>query len=429
MNEQSVSIKEGIRLHYISCNKFTSNTFTVHFLSPLTQKGAPLANLLAKVLKKGCLAYPTQEDIAKRAEELYGTSIVAGVSKIGETQSFFISFCALDNPFAFDGTDIAEGAFSLLTSLLLEPCLENGVFLPHVVKREKTALLDRIAAKINNKGSYAMQRCREIMCETEAYRFSLEGKREDVENVESAELYEAYLKTLGSAPIEVYYIGKESLDDVFLRTSRLFANFSPRTATEFNTEVLYSSLSVKRVRETADAVQGKLVMGFRTNCTAKEPDFLALMLFDAVYGSSPISKLFMNVREKLSLCYYCASATDLDKGVMFVYSGVENENAEAAENEILKQLDELKMGVVTENELLCAKATLVDNLKSIEDNAYSIERFLLTQHLRENNLTPDHYIKRIEALTVQDVVRVAKRISLDTVYFLAGNKKGGEEDV
>ena len=428
MNEQTITIKEGIRLHCIPCDKFTSNTFTVHFLAPLTQKGAPLANLLAKVLKKGCVLYPTQEDIAKRSEELYASSVVAGVSKIGEAQSFFMSFSALDNRFAFDNTDIAEGAFSLFSALLLEPCLENGAFKESVLKREKIALLDRIAAKINNKGAYAMQRCREIMCEDEVYRFSLDGKREDVEGITSAELYDWYLNMLKTAPIEIYYVGSEEISAVSARVKGLFADFAPRSPFAFDTKVISRVGAVKRVTEEVDAVQGKLVMGFRTSVCAKDKDFLALMLFDAVYGSSPVSKLFMNVREKLSLCYYCASATDIDKGIMFVYSGVENKNAKAAEDEILKQLEEIRQGNVTETELLCAKASLLDTLRSTEDNAYSIERFLLTQSLRESHLTLFDYMKGIEALGVEDIVRVAKGIIPDTVYFLAGNGKGGEDD-
>lgn len=428
MKEKLFIVKKGIRLHYVPSDKFTSNTFTVHFLAPLTQKGAPLANLLAKVLKKGCAAYPSQEAVAKRSEELYASGVIAGASKIGEVQSFFMSFSALDNRFAFDDTDIFDGAFSLFFSLLLEPLLENGAFSGEILERERRSLLDRISAQINNKGAYAAKRCREIMCEKEAYRFSLDGNDEDVEKISSAELYSFYTQMLSSAPIEIYYIGKGAEEDVFAHVCTLFDAFSARESLAFKTEIISSAGSVKRVTETADAVQGKLVMGFRTGEESTRDDFFAFMLFDAVYGASPVSKLFMNVREKLSLCYYCSSATDLDKGVMFVYSGVENENKEKAEAEILKQLNEICQGAVSEAEMQCAKASLIDNIRSVWDNAYSIERFMLTQHLRESEFGLEDYIERISALAKDDVVRAAKRVTLDTVYFLEGNGKGGGAD-
>ena len=426
MEMTSVEIKQGIVLRFLPCDKFTSNTYSVHFLSPLTEKGAPLSNLLAKVLKKGCVPYPSQEMIARRSEELYSSSVLAGVSKIAETLSFFFTLSYLDNRFSFDETDIAVESFKLFSALLLEPCLENGVFREEIVAREKKALLDRINAQINNKGAYALMRCKEIMCEKESFRFSLDGKVENVEKFTSAELYSLYTELLAGAPIEIFYVGNESLEAVKERSERLFSRFPSRKGITFFAERIGKASSVKRVEETVNAVQGKLVMGFRTGDMKSKRDFYALILFDAVYGSSAISKLFMNVREKLSLCYYCSSMYDADKGVMFVASGVENENAEAAEKEILKQLDEIRNGSITANELHCAKESLMDFLRSVSDSAGSIERFSLTQCLRGVSLTPDDYIQEISLLTVEDVARVAKGITLDTVYFLKG--EAAEED-
>ena len=225
MEMTSVEIKQGIVLRFLPCDKFTSNTYSVHFLSPLTEKGAPLSNLLAKVLKKGCVPYPSQEMIARRSEELYSSSVLAGVSKIAETLSFFFTLSYLDNRFSFDETDIAVESFKLFSALLLEPCLENGFFREEIVAREKKALLDRINAQINNKGAYALMRCKEIMCEKESFRFSLDGKVENVEKFTSAELYSLYTELLAGAPIEIFYVGNESLEAVKERSERLFSRF------------------------------------------------------------------------------------------------------------------------------------------------------------------------------------------------------------
>jgi len=423
MNKKSAYIKEGIRLHYFPSEKFTTNTYTAYFLAPLRERSAPLATLLAKVLKKGSATYPSQEAIVKRGEELYSSHVIAGVTKIAESQAFFVSLAALDNRFAFDETDIATESFSFFRSVLLEPLIKDGAFLEETVEREKKALVDRILSKINNKGAYAMQRCREIMFEDETYRFSVDGRREDVENITPSELYLAYRDWLDNAPIEVFYIGKEPYEEVLARTERLFEAFLPRSAFSFRTEIRPTVNAVKRVTESATAVQGKLVMGFRAPVIEKEEDFFALYLLDAIYGSSPVSKLFMNVREKLSLCYYCSTLCDLDKGVLFVSSGVENENAEAAEKEILCQLDEIANGNISERELLCAKASLCDYVRSVEDNPYSIERFMLTQSLRGSSSLPADYIEKIQSVTKKDIMRAARGLTLDTVYFLEGTAK------
>jgi len=424
MKISSVEIKKGITLYYIPSDKFTSNYFSVHFLAPLRGETAAQYSLLAKVLKKGCRAYPTQELIAKRAEELYAAVVTSGVTKIGEMQSFFFSSLALDNRFSFDGEDIGEGAFSLLRSLLTDPYLENGVFSEEIVTREKQTLCDRIRAQINNKSTYAVKRCREIMCEKENYRFALDGTVEDVLKIESAELYRLYKTLLASAPIKMFYIGAEDLQTVTERVNTLCASLDERSGEIAPTECVRKAVSVKRVTETVNAVQGKLVLGFRTACMGGEENAAALSLFDTVYGSSPISKLFMNVREKLGICYYCSSKCDLNKGIMFVSCGVENTNAQAAEKEILSQLRETANGVITEKELAYAKAALKDSLLSVSDSQGSVESWYLNYCVRDVMCSPEQIWEKIEKLTAEDVQRAAADITLDTVYFLEGTAEG-----
>ena len=432
MDIRHIAVKEGITLHYIPTNRFTSNQYSVHFVMPIEEKNAALYNLLSKVVKKGSARFPSQEAIAKRSEELYSASIMSAVTKVGESITFSLFSSALDNRYAFDGINISEGTSCLLYSLLNEPLTEETeegmAFVAQIVAREKETLLDTIRAQINNKSAYALKRCRDVMCEGEPYRIPLCGSIEDVEAITPRSLYTAYLDLIRAATVEVYYVGSEDETLVFERTKTLLQGLLPRKKSRFEPVIVASAEKVKRVAECVKASQGKLVMGFRTACTAKDEDSAALRVFDAVFGSSPVSKLFMNVREKRSLCYYCSSSVDFDKGILFVSAGIENKNAKATEHEILAQLSEICSGHISENELLCAKESIYDYLRSFEDSAASMERWSLVHTLRESTVTAQALIEQVSRVTLSDVVRVAGRITLDTVYFLEG-KDGETHDV
>ena len=335
---------------------------------------------------------------------------------------------ALSSRFVMDGANIAEDAASLLRQVLCEPYLEGDVFSRAFVEREKTALKDQLRATLNNKKTYVLKRCREIMCEGEAYSLALEGTEESIDALTPASLFALYQKMLREAEIQIFYIGREAEDVAEARARALVSAFGerkPKTcATAFRTNVS----EVKRVCEPVEAVQGKLAMGFRTGITqeasVKEKD--ALLLFNIIYGSSPVSKLFMNVREKLSLCYYCASRNDNQKGVLFVHSGVENGKAKDAEAEILLQLDEIREGRVTNEEMVAAKQAFRDLTRSVADSPYTLEQWYLMRTMQGDARTPEEMNEAIDALTPEDVARAARGITLDTVFFLKGETKGEE---
>lgn len=420
-------LKQGITLHYAFCDKFTSNQFSAHFILPLKEESASLYCLLTRVLKKATALHPSQEAVNKRLEELYAATVGAGVTKLGENESFFITANMLDNRFSFDGTDIEREVLTFAKEILFAPLLENGVFSEKIVVREKKSQIDRIRAGINNKNAYAVGRCREVMCADERYRFSLLGTEENAAKITPAELYDAYLEVLSSAKVEVIYIGKSSPDEVCALALDFLDGVSPRNAMPLKTDVLLSADRVRRVTETVYASQGNLVMGFRTGCEENEEDAFVFMLFDAIYGSSPVSKLFMNVREKLSLCYHCSSRYDRHKGVMMVTAGIENKNKDLAEKEIMAQLEEIQKGNVTENEFLYAKEALYDAFRTVTDSQGSMENWRLHQSVRASFVNPEEAADKLRRLTLDDVVRVANKITLDTVYFLAADGTGEDE--
>ena len=425
MKKSSVTLCEGITLHYIPMDKFTSNHFSVHFVVPLAKETVSLYSLLSKVFTNGCGQYPDKERFAGRLADLYAAAFSSSVIKIGEEETLSLSVNTLDDRFAYDGIRLNEEAFSLLYDVILHPVTENGLFPTDVVEREKKVLIDEIDASINNKNTYAIKRCREIMCEGELYSLSVEGDREDVKAATPSDVYGAYRQLLQSARVEIIYVGRESLETVRARAASLASALDKRQYKKRKTELKNKADVVKQAEERVVAVQGKLSMGFRFTELLTERALDTLRLFNLIYGTSPVSKLFMNVRERLSLCYYCASRFDAVKGVMFVYSGVENEKMATAEAEILRQLDGIKQGNITEEELICAKKTFRDISRSIEDSAPAIERWVLDKAVSGEDRLPEEVCAAIEALTKDDVARIAGAMCLDTVFHLIGTE-GGE---
>ncbi len=421
---------EGATFHYISTDKFTTDYVSVHFIVPLAEETVSGYSLLTKLFKKGCRAYPTQELLAKRLEELYSASLGISVSKQGERQMISIGMETLSSRFVFDGTPVFEEAFALLCDVIASPCLENGVFPVSSVEREKKALTAQLRATLNDKRKYAIKRCREVMCEGERYSLALEGTEEGISACTSESLYALYLKMLREATLEIFYIGRESKEVARSYAERLLNLLGERTPIALPTEIKACADAEKRVEEPVDAVQGKLALGFRTglseNATLREKD--TILLFNLIYGASPLSKLFMNVREKLSLCYYCSSRNDNQKGILFVQSGVENENAEKAIAEILLQLDEIRSGNITEEELLCAKQAFRDLTRSVADSPFLLEQWYLTRSLQGDSRTPEALNESVETIEAKDVADAARKITLDTVFFLKGTAEKEDAD-
>ena len=426
MNRTKI-LGEAITFRYLPTDLFTTDYFSVHFILPLAKDTVAGYTLLSKLFKKGCRAYPSQGAFAKRLEELYASSLGISVSKQGEQQMLSLSMEFLSSRFVYDGVDVASEACKLLSDVICDPYLENGVFSASFVEREKIALKDQLRATINDKRSYVLKRCREVMCEGEAYSLALEGTEESIDAITPASLWAWYQKMLSEAKIEIFYVGRETEQVAEARARALVERFAVRYPQRCDTALVPHAKTVKRVTESVDAKQGKLAMGFRTgiekDTSIKDKD--ALLLFNIIYGTSPVSKLFMNVREKRSLCYYCSSRNDNQKSVLFVQSGVENDKAQEAEEEILIQLQEIRDGHIDEAEMIAAKQAFRDMTRSVSDSPYMLEQWYLKRSMLGDNRTPQEMDEAIEALTVEDVSLAARKISLDTVFFLRGD---GEEE-
>lgn len=414
-------IFDGIALNTVRTDKFKFNRIFIDFILPLERENVAENALFSSVLLRGTEKHPNLLSIQKELSSLYGAEVDSYIGTNGEAHVITVYAKLLADKFALGGEDITGGVASMLSEVITEPKTENGVFDEAFVESEKEKLIADIEAQINEKDAYALKRCIEIMCEKEAWGVSEIGKADEVEKITPASLFERYKYVLSHAKIEIWAIGSidEAKTEAFVRD--MFKKIERGAVPDHSTNVIKDVAEVKNVCEHQTLNQGKLVLGFRTGIGGYDEDYHVLRVLNCVFGAGTQSKLFQNVREKLSLCYHCSSRIYM-KGVMMVTSGIEVKNHDKARNEILAQLEAIKNGEITAEEMESAKKRLRNSLLTVEDSAEAIHSHYAGNRVFGISETPAETIAKIESVTVEQVVAAAKNIKLDTEYFLCGTE-------
>lgn len=414
----------GVTLTALRTDKFKSSYMTLTLFVPMQADAVTANALLPYVLRRGTETYPDNQSISTALDDLCGGVLEPLVRQQGEIQCIGFAGSFLDDAFSPDGEPILEPAANLLGELLLKPALDDGTFRTDYVAGEGKNLADRIRSQINDKRQYSLKRLKEQMCDTEPYGLDKLGSADEAISITPEKLWTRYRQLLSEAPISVYYCGSASFERVEKALVDALCDLPERQAHEmpFN----HSDVEVNETRyfeDSLDVTQGKLVLGWRTDgITVCSEEYAALLVLNAVYGATTTSKLFMNVREKLSLCYFASSLLDKQKGLMFVSSGIEFEQYEKAKQEILAQFEACAAGDFTQQELEAGRRAVVSSLTSCEDSQGRLEDYWLGQCAAEMKCTPAELADAVEQVTAQQVIDVAKRLKLDAVYFLKGKE-------
>ncbi|MBO5440886.1 MAG: insulinase family protein [Clostridia bacterium] len=422
MIKKSVELANDVVFKYIETDKFKTNYFSFNFISPLVSDKTAYNSLLPLVLMRGCEKYPTQADINKKLQYLYSGEIVARNDAFGEYQIFGLKANMLDNRYS-QGTDVTMETVDLICNMLFKPLLENGVFSEKYTRGEKINLIDIIESERNNKTKYSMERLKEEMCQNEVFGISKLGKVENVQKITPQSLYNAYKEILSTYPIEIYFVGKCDFEKLSNMLASQFNSIGRKPITINKVKTIEKATNVKQIVDIENVKQGKLCLGFRTGYKVEDNKYYLLQLFNEVFGGSPTSKLFMNVREKMSLCYYCRSIVNQRNGIMIVASGIEFSNKEIAENAIIEQLNAIKNGDITLEEFESARKSIRNGYLQVYDSAESMETWAFFRGLCGSNATPTDECDKIDTATINDIKNVAAKMTLDTVYFLKGIEK------
>ena len=423
MSFERKELANGIYFNTVHETKFKANLISIRFVVPLSADTAAKNALLFPVLLRGSEHYPDIGKIRREEESIYDTGISDSVYKRGDLQILELRMNLLENQYAIDGMDITGRAMALLEDILFHPVTENGAFRGEYVESEKRMLIDDIRAQVNDNRRYATMRLVEEMFEGDAFGLSELGTAEAVSAVCPGCLMAQYREVLARARVEIFAVGNFDFEALSERFAAMFAKVSRTEPYPLETTVLAKPREkVKTVYEHQNITQGKLSLGFFTGHSVSDGDYHVMQVLNTVYGAGVTSKLFLNVREKLSLCYYCSSSENGQKGYMTVNSGIEFANEKKAVDEILAQLDHMKNGEITEGEIADAKLALIDSAGRVGDSTNSLMNWYFACVMNEEILTPEEKIERFRAVTKDEIVRMAQDIKLDTYYFLCGKE-------
>lgn len=419
-NKKTVNICDNVTFNAVIDKRFKRNRITVNFINPLNEDEVAANALVINVLKNGHANCPEYTNLAKICQELYGASLYSGVEKRGDVQVCHVTISGIDNRYALDGEDIITQISLLLKDILFLPLIENNSFRQQYIDIERTQMVDLIESEINDKRTYVINSTIKEMARGSLFGVPKLGTIEQVKALTNDDLMKAYNRLINNSKIDIMFTGCGDYNKALEVFKGVFTNGSNRVTLDKNKPLPVTS-KVNEVVKRMNVAQGKLVLGFTTGVDNNSDTVRALKLMVAIFGATPFSKLFLNVREKLQLCYYCAARYDKVKGILLVDSGVEFPNIDKAKDEILVQLDLMKKGEFTDEEMNNALLSVKNSLNCVYDSASSVESFYMSQMFDDEVLTPIQEIQKIEKVTREDIINAANKVTLDTVYLLTKN--------
>jgi len=419
---QTFPLSPGVTLRCCRDSRFKQGCLSFQIVRPMAEPENAMNALLPSVLLRGTNAHPDLRTITHRLDELYGASVSSVVRRVGDYQTTGLYCGFMDDRFALPGDRVLEPMLEFLAELLLDSPVENGGFLPSFVESEKKNLIATIESELNDKRAYAMGRLLRTMCRADTFGLPRLGDRDQVAAIDPVMLYRHYQTILKESPLEIFYVGSAEgetvahlLKPLLDRLDRNYVNLPGQT--EFH------ACEGSDLVETMEVSQGKLCMGFTTPITNRTADFPAMQMLNTIFGSGMTSKLFMNIREKMSLCYSIGSGYYGTKGIVTVSAGIDFDKEEVTRQEVLRQLKACQEGDITDGELTAARQAILSSLRSTHDSPGAIEGYYATAALSGMGMTPRQYMAAIEAVTKEQVVAAANSLQLHTTYFLKGGSQ------
>lgn len=410
-------IGDHVRLLRVQTQQTKTTCISLILLLPLLQNTAE-NTVLASFLSHSSAAFPTLGALNARLEELYGAVFSGDVSKLGEGYRLQLSLTCISDTLALDGEAVSEDALRLLLDQIFEPLCADGRFDEKQLATEIRLCAEDIESEINDKRVYALGQMLEIMCKDEPYGIKKADLLAAVRAVTPESLYRAWRELLEEAAVTVQIVGNVDFARLETMLRERFAAL-PRRPAKIDTVFVERADHVTEATEEMPLEQSKLVLGLRSGMRNADDDFFAERIMADILGGGPYSRLFVHVREELSLCYYCSARLERRKGIVVIQSGVEYENRQAALDEILKQIEIMKRGEFTDEELAASKAALCDAYRGVNDTPEGIDAYY-AQFAGSTPQSPEEIAAGLAAVTREQVVAAANRLTLDTIFFLAG---------
>lgn len=420
MEYKQIEIKKGIKLNILKTNKFKTNLIAIMLTTKLDRENVTKNALIPAVLKRGTKTLKTQEEINKKLEEMYGASLDCGLDKTGDNQVLKFYIESVNDEFLPQNSeDMLKKSLEQIFEFVFNPYLENDGFKKEYVEQEKENLKQIIEGKIDNKARFALDRCIEEMYKNQPYGLYKYGYIEDMENINEKNLYEHYKKLIGNCKIDIFVSGivDEEIENI-IKENENIKKLQDRNP-EYNKIEILSRKSEKEnvVQESMEVTQGKLIIGMDLDVDNEDLRY-DIMIYNCIFGGSANSKLFQNVREKASLAYTASSSYYRFKNNIFINCGIEIKNYDKALEIIKQQIEDMKKGDFTEEEVENAKKGIIASIKIIDDEQDTEITYFFSQELSNSKCSVEQYMDNIKTVTKEKVIDIANKVSINTVYFL-----------
>lgn len=415
---EAVEAAPGVHLHVNSTKKRKTNRFALYWIGDLSEADVTARALLTSVMARGTRSHPSQQAVHQHLEYLYGATLSSDVMKVGERHIIAFRGEFVNDRYLPADEGILDRYIDFAREFIQEPHLEDGKFPEAVLEQEKVNHQRYVESLLNDKRSYAYERCLQHMCPDEPYRLYEYGAVEDLDAIDSAQLLDILESSKKGAETHIYFSGDIEPEAASSALSRLVASSRTEPASLRPRSDNRSVGELRQIEETLDVQQSQLILGYRAHTRFGDESMPALVIANGILGLFAHSKLFVNVREKESLCYAIGSELDRSQGLLFISAGIEVEKAEQARNLIEKQVHDLQAGDFTDDDLLATQAAFLGRLSMLEDNPAAFMGIDLTWRLAGGRYDHDSYCKSLQQVTRDQVVEAAGRLELDTVYLL-----------
>ena len=419
MNFNKIEIKEGINLHIINTNKFKTNLLAVFLTTPLNRENVTKNALIPMILRRGSSKLTNLEEISNKLDEMYGADFNCGVDKTGDNHVLKFYMESINNNFLPERENILEESMKALLDIVFNPLIENSNLKKEYVESEKENLKQIILGKIDNKSKYAYERCIEEMYKDKPFGLYKYGYVEDLENINAENLYEYYKKMISECKIDIFISGEvdESAKQIVMENENIKKLNDRQPIYNKKSEKADNIEQERVIEEKMDVSQGKLILGLEVGKNDKDSKYSAL-IYNAILGGTPTSKMFQNVREKAHLAYVAGSNYIRHKNNVFIRCGIEIEDYKKALDLIKVQIEDMKKADFTEEDIKNAKASIIAMIKSIPEEQDSEMMYYFGQEISEHKMEYAEYEENVQKVQKQDVIDIANSIKINTIYFL-----------
>jgi predicted Zn-dependent peptidase len=427
MSEKIVELKDGIKAHLIKNDIFKTNLICVMLTTPLKRETVTMNALVPLLLKRGSKNYPTQSEISVKLEEMYGAGYNFGIDKIGDNQAIKFYIESISDEYTLEKEDLLKESIDMILEIIVNPYMKNEKFDDNYFETEKENLKKIIEAKIDNKDFYAFNRCIENMHEHEGFGLYKYGYLEDLDKITNSSISKYYKDLLNKIKIDIYISGNFDENNVenILKENENIKKLLPRKEDYIinnpSTEEAKKVDNTREIQEKMEINQGKLVIGY--NVLARGDNMTNIgIVFNSILGDGANSMLFQNVREKAGLAYSARSTFNKLKYNIFIRCGIEIQNYDKAVEIIKEQIENIKNGKFTDNNIQNAKNYIISGIKGIEAEQDTEIVFYIGQEISKRRYTVKEYIESIKSVTRDQIIEFAKSIQMNLIYFLTGNE-------